>query len=126
MENKKLTRRQIKAVILRSGEIGGLTTAETAKEMDISEQAVNNLLRRAEQVLPHIFPLLNKREAEVLALLNLGWSNDAIGEKMDLPDYTVSKVIKALQDKGRGVAGSGEVTMQRYAPHMDNKIKEKF
>ncbi len=125
-KESKLTRKQIKAVTLRSGEFGGLTTAETAKEMNITEQAVNSLLRRAEQVLPQIFPLLTKREADVLALLNLGWSNDAIGQKLDLADYTVSKTLKALQDKGRGVADSGAITMQQYASHMDNKIREKF
>ncbi len=126
MKDKKLTRRQVKAIILRSGEFDGLSTTNVAKKMGISEQAVNGLLRRAKQVCPSIFPLLTKREADVLALLNLGRSNSYIGEKMDLPDYTVSKIINSLEKKNRGVFNSDPAIMQRYAPHLDNQIREKF
>lgn len=122
----KVTERQLTAYKLVSGEFQGVATTEAAKVMGISTQAFNRLLKRMEQACPKIFPILSRREADVMALLNVGWSNSDIGEKLDLPDYTVSKIIKALQDKGRGIAGSGEVTMQRYAPHMDNKIVEKF
>lgn len=128
MENKeqKLSGKQIEVITLCSGELGGLTAAETAKKLNISVQAVNERLRTAEQTVPQLFPLINRQEADVLALLNIGWSNSAIGKQLGLLDYTVSKTIKALQDKGRGIADSSPITMQRYAPHMDDKIVEKF
>ena len=83
-------------------------------------------MRTAEQICPQVFPLITKQEADILALLDIGWSNNAIGEELDLPDYTVSKAIKALQDKGRGIADSSPVEIKRYQPHMDNKIERKF
>lgn len=128
MKNRKqkLSSNQIEVVVSCSGELGGLTAAETAEKLSISVQAVNERLRTAEQICPQVFPLITKQEADVLALLDIGWSNNDISEELDLPDYTVSKAIKALQDKGRGVADSSPVTMQRYAPHLDSQIKEKF
>jgi len=125
-ENGRLTRKQIEAVVLCSGEFGGMTVAQAAKKLNVSVQAINKRLKKAEQVCPQIFPLLTKREADVLALLNLSWSNDDIGRELDLPDYTVSKIIKSLQDKNRGVADSSPIIMQRYAPNLDSKVVRRF
>lgn len=125
-ENKKLSRKQVEAITLRSGELGGLGTAEVAKRMSITERAVQRLLKQAEQICPQIFPLITKQEADVLSLLEVGWSNDDIAEQLDLSESRVSQVIGSLHEKGRGIADSGPVEILRYAPHMDDKIVEKF
>ena len=123
---KKLSSKQIEAITLRSGELGGLTVAETAEKMNITERAVQRLLKSAEQICPQVFPLITKQEADVLALLEIGWSNDAIEEQLDLSESRVSQVIGSLHEKGRGIADSSPVEILRYQPHMDNKIVEKF
>ncbi len=122
----KLTKKQIKAIFLCSGEFGNMTSTEAAKQMGISEQAVNRLLNRAEQVCPQIFPLLTKQEADTIALLKLGWSNHDIATQFEVSVSRVSQIVGALHGKSRGIADSSPVKMLAYAPHMDDKIREKF
>ncbi len=121
-----LTERQIKAYMLISGEFQGLSTSDAAEEMGITIQTFNQLIRWAERACPQIFPMLTKQEADVLALLDLGYSNYDLANQLGVNLSRISQIKASLHDKGRGVASSKPVTILQYAPHMDIDIKEKF
>ena len=129
MESKmknRLTKKQTEAYLLRSGEFQGLSRTDSAKAMGVTERAFNLLLERAEKKCPHIFPMLTKQEANVLGMLDLGWVNYDIANELGVSLDRVSQIKGALHEKGRAVACCKQIKMLQYAPHMDNKIREKF
>lgn len=121
----KLTAKQIQAFQLCSGEIGGMTTCEAALEMDISVQAVNRLLARAEERCPELFPILTKQESRVLNMMDKeGLTNTEIATRLDVCCSRVSQIAESLQVK-RGRIDQ-PVVMERYEPHMDSRIARRF
>ncbi len=122
---QKLSDRQIQAYRLVSGEFEGLSTDEAAKRMQITPQAVNRLLSRAEKSCPQLFPLLNKQEANVKVLLAADWSNEDIADKLQVGLSRVSQIIGSIGEKEHTTCHR-PVEMLSYQPWMDNQIREKF
>lgn len=114
-----ITLQQFEAYKLCSGEHDGLTTHAAAKKMGISQRSVQRLLKRMEEILPDLFPLLTKMEAAVFAHYQFGEPR---------PDYTPEEMdylIRSLNKKGK--LGKGmPLKMLEYNPSMDNKVKRRF
>ncbi len=125
-EKSALSQRQIKAYMLVAEEFQGKTTAEAAESMGITLQAFNRLISRAEQACPQIFPMLTKQEADVMALLDLGYSNYDLANQLMVSLGRISQIKNSLHDKGRGVTSSKPVKILQYKSYMDSQVKEKF
>ena len=121
-----LSDQQIRAYTLISGEFQGLSTTDAAKEMGISVQAFNRLISRAKKACPHIFPIITKQEADVLALLDLGYNNYDLANQLEVGLSRISQIVGSLHDKGRGVGSSKPVKILRYKSYMDSQVVEKF
>ena len=121
-----LSDRQIRAYMLISSEFQGKTTAEAAEVMGITLQAFNRLISRAEQACPQIFPMLTKQEADVLALLELGYSNFDLANQLGVSLSRVSQIVGSLHDKGRVIGSSKPVKILHYESYMDSQVVEKF
>ena len=122
---KNLTDKQIQAYRLVSGEFEGLSTDEAAKRMSITPQAVNRLLSRAKKSCPKLFPLLTKQEADVRALLDVGWENGDIANKLQVGYSRISQIIRTTCIK-RHFAIRSAIRTIRYNPSMDSQIRRKF
>ena len=122
---KNLSDKQEQAYRLVSGDFDGLPVVEAAKRMGISSQAVNRLLNRAEVACPQLFPLLTKQEADVKALLAIGWTNLQIADQLQVGLSRVRQIIGAINDK-QGTVQLPPVKIVRYQPFMDSQIKRKF
>ena len=122
---KNLSDKQVQAYRLVSGEFEGLSTDEAAKRMSITPQAVNRLLSRAKKSCPKLFPLLTKQEADVKALLDVGWENGDIANKLQVSYNRISQIIKATCDK-RHFATRSAIRTIRYNLSMDSQIRRKF
>lgn len=120
-----LTKKQVRAYLLVSGQFQGYSTKIAAELMGISVQALNRLLKRAEKVCPQIFPIMTKQEAEVQKLLVNEYSHYDIANKLGVSLSRVSQIIGSIAEK-RGVIHSQPVKMLRYAPFMDSEIQRKF
>ena len=121
-----MTKKQIQAYMAVSGEFQGLSTADAASKLDITVQAFNQLMKRAEQACPQVFPILTKQEADVSKLLDLGYSRFDIANQLEVDLSRVSQILFSLHVKGRGVTSSKPIKILQYAPYMDSEIKEKF
>ncbi len=122
---QKLSDRQVEAYKLCSGDFEGLPTADAAVLMNITPQAVNRLLRRAEVACPQLFPLLTKQEVDVKALLAIGWSKQEIADQLQVCLSRVRQIIVAINDK-QGTVRLPPVKIVRYQSFMDSQIKERF
>ncbi len=125
-QNSPLSKRQITAYMLVSSEFQGKTTAEAAEVMGITIQAFNRLIQRAEQACPQIFPMLTKQEADVLALLELGYSNYDLANQLVVSVGRISQIVGSLHDKGRVAGSSKPVKILQYKSYMDSEVVEKF
>lgn len=123
--DKKLTAKQEQAYRLVSGDHEGLSTADAAKRMKITPQAVNRLLKRAKATHPELFPLLTKQEADVKALFVAGWSYEDLADKLQISPNRVSQIIREINEK-QGTVCSKPVVVLRYETWMDGQIRRKF
>ena len=121
-----LSDQQIRAYMLISGEFQGLSTSDAAREMGISVQALNRLISRAKKACPHIFPTITKQEADVMILLELGYSNFDLANQLGVSLSRVSQLKGSLHDKGRVAGSSKPVKILRYQAYMDSQVVEKF
>ena len=122
---KKLTDKQVQAYQLVSGDFEGLSTTDAAKRMAITTQALNRLLSRTKKLCPQLFPILNKQESDVRALLALGWANEEMADKLQVSLSRISQIIGKINSKEHTTSGR-PIKMLTYSPHMDNKIRRKF
>ena len=120
-----LTKKQIQAYTLCSGELKGLSTVDAAEKMSITVQAVKRLLSRAKKLCPQLFPLLSKQEADVKALFRAGWANDEIADELQVSLSRISQIARVVNEK-QGTACSRPVKMLQYQPYLDSQIKMKF
>ena len=120
-----LSKRQIEAYKLTSGELEGFSVTEAAAKMGVSVQAVNRLLKRAEERCPRLFPTLTKQEARVRDMMDTdGLSNSAIAIKLDVSLQRVSQISVSIDDKlGRR---DQPIVMERYESHLDSKVVRRF
>ncbi len=121
----KFSKKQIQAYRLVNGEHEGLSTADAAKRMSITIQALNRLLSRLKKLCPSLFPILTKQEAEVKVLLEFEWVNADMANKLQVSLSRISQIIGSVNEK-RGTTGGRLVKMLRYEPWMDSKIVRKF
>lgn len=124
-EKQPLTKRQGEAYLLVSPDAGGKTVEEAAIIMDITVRAVYSLLEAAEKARPDLFPIITKREYEVLTLVQDGETRYEIANKLEVSLRRVDQIISSLRDKGRDVSVQNPGTVS-YQSWMDDQVKEKF
>lgn len=104
----------------------GLPQTEAAKKLGISQAAISDALARIEKVMPQMFPILTRLEAERHHLYCAeGWSVEEIAERFGVTPDSVYKALQRAKDKGACfVEPKGR--MLSYEPSMDGEIKERF
>ena len=107
-------------------DFNGLTQAEAAKKLGISQSVVSDVLTAVEKILPQYFPILTKLEAKHYHLYMVeGWSVDEIAEHFGLTLNSVYKGLKRAKDKGMYFT-EAKGRILSYEPSMDGDIKQKF
>ena len=126
MSKRLITSRQEQILCLVHHDFGGLTQAEAAKKLGISQQVVSDILKRIEKILPQMFPILTKIEAERYHLYVVeGWSVNEIAEHFDLPSRSIYYALRRAQDKGMYFT-EAKGRILSYDESMDGHIKQKF
>lgn len=81
-------------------------------------------MQRLKSIAPQLFPILSKRQAEILELwFNL--SPQQIGAYLDITTMTVYSELRDLRNMGILIPGKKRVMMQ-YAYWMDFQIRQRF
>jgi DNA-directed RNA polymerase specialized sigma24 family protein len=126
MKKRLLTIKQEQIIKLCHHDHQGLSSKEAAKVLGITESSVNQLLARAKQAAPQLFPILTKLQAQVYHLLTVeGLSPQEIAEQLGTSRDSVYKTLQACKKKGF-VFPNGRNYVTRYEPWMDDEVKEKF
>ena len=121
-----ITKRQKQILRACHCDFDGLTQAEAADKLDISQSTISNALKHIEKIMPDFFPLLTKLEAKCYHLFMVeGWSVDDITEHFGLTPNSVYKTLKRTKDKGMFFSEAKGRVLQ-YDPNMDANIKQQF
>lgn len=126
MNKRLITKRQEQALRLCHSDFEGLEQAEAARQMDISQQAISQLLAHVKEVLPQYFPILTKVEAKRYHLYMIeGWSVNEIAEYFEVTSRAVEIALQRAKDKGMFFSeAKGRVLS--YNESMDADVKQQF
>ena len=104
----------------------GLIQSEAAEKLGISQSAVSNALKRIEKVMPQMFPILTKIEAERYHLFMVeGWSVEDIAEHFGVTPDSIYKALKRAKDK-RMYFTEVKNRILSYNPNMDAHVRKTF
>lgn len=121
-----ITEKQEQILRLVHHDFEGLSQAEAAKKLNISQAAISDALVRIEKVMPQIFPILTKLEVERYHLYCIeGWSIKDIAEHFGLTPDSIYKALKRARDKGMFFP-EPKGKMLSYNSDMDMNVKREF
>ncbi len=126
MNKRLITERQEQIFRACHHEFDGLTQAEAAEKLGISQSAVSDALKHIEKIMPQFFPILTRQEAERYHLFMVGgWSVEDIAERFGLTPDSIYKALKRARDKGMYFTeAKGRVLS--YDESMDANVKHRF
>jgi transposase len=121
-----ITKKQERILRLCHHDFGGLTQAEAAQRLGVSQSVISNALKYVEKVIPDFFPILTKLEAQIYHhYMTEGWSVDEIAEHFGLTPNSIYKTLQRVKNKGMYFTKAKGRALQ-YDPSMDANIKEIF
>ncbi len=123
-EDRVIPEDQERAYRLVAGEFGGQSVSQAAQSMGISRKRVSRLLAKLKATAPQLFPLITKKEFDVLCGLKGELDTTQIAFRFRLSIRTVQNCVKNLVKKGRWTAGTPKTV--RYTEQHDSQVKEKF
>lgn len=104
----------------------GLSQTEAAETLGISQSTISDALVQIKKVMPQMFPILTKLEAERYHLYCVeGWSVNEIAEYFEINPRSVYYTLQRARDKGACFAEPKGRALQ-YDPSMDAEIKQQF
>jgi len=126
MGKRLITEKQEQILRLVHHNFDGLSQAEAALQLGISQSAISDALARIEKVMPQYFPILTKSEMKRYHLYMVeGWSIEDIAEHFGLTPDSIYKALRRARDKGMYFTETKGRVLQ-YEPNMDASVKQKF
>ncbi len=126
MGKRLITEKQEQILRACHHDFDGLSQADAAEKLSISQSAISDALKHIEKILPQMFPLLTKVEAERYHLYMVeGWSVEDISEYFGLTPDSIYKALQRAKDKGMFFTEAKSRVLS-YSPEMDNNVIHKF
>jgi len=126
MNERKITVRQEQALKLVHHDFEGLTQAEAAAKMGITQPVISRLLAAAKKVAPQMFPILTKFEAKCYYhYMEEGRAVKQIAAYMNTTQNAIYKALHRAKDKGKYFSEDRR-KMLSYDPSMDSEVIHKF
>lgn len=119
-----ITERQEQIYRMRHHDFGGMTTKQVATELGVKPRVIRKHMQKMKSIAPQLFPILAKRQAEVLRLW-LSLSPQEMGLYLNIEVMTVYGILRDLRNMGVLIPGERH-RPKRYADWMDFWIKQKF
>ena len=130
MNKRLITKRQEEALKLCHHDFSGLTQEEAAKEMGITQSAVNDLLNRVKKVAPQLVPILTKHEFKIYNYyIEKNWSVTEIAEHFNLTESAIYATLIRAKKKGMVfplAIGRIEFIEEIGKENVDFRVKHKF
>ena len=121
-----ITERQEQILRACHQDFDGLTQAEAAQRLNISQSAISNTLKRIKKIMPQMFPILSKLEAKCYHLFTAeGWPVDEIAEHLDQSINAIYKTLQRAKDKGM-YFNDTKGRVLSYNPNMDAHVRKTF
>ena len=120
-----ITERQEEIYRMRHHDFGGMSTKQVAAMLGIAIQVVNGHMYKMRKIAPQLFPILSKRQTEILNLhLQFDMSPKEIGLRLGISDITVRGTLHKLRHPNIFVPGK-KGTPVEYETWMDFNVKRK-
>ena len=104
----------------------GLSQADAAKVLGISQQTVCKELALMKKLIPQMFPILTQMEVKYTHYYDVeGWTGIEIAEYFEVEPSIVYKTVQRAHKKV-GPAHKNKDRVSKYDPNMDDDIKEQF
>lgn len=99
----------------------GLTVPQAAAKLGCTERNVYDLLTKAEEAMPSMFPILTPREQVILCLYSQAVVNrEVIALGLGISIDTLEREVTWLREKGH------LKNTVSYHPFLDNEVEEQF
>lgn len=126
MNKRKITEKQERALCLCHHDFEGLTQADAAEKMGISQPALSELLAAVKKVMPEWFPILTPFEAKCYRIyIDEGFAVPFVAAQVSRSQSAVYDALKRARAKGQFFPEAKRKVLQ-YDPSMDSHVKEKF
>ena len=121
-----ITKRQEQILRLVHHDFDGLSQAEAAYQLNVSQSVISDTLKRIEEIMPQIFPILTKLEAKCYHLfMTEGWPVDKIAEHLDQSINAIYKTLQRAKDKGMFFSDK-KGRILSYNSNMDAHVRKTF
>lgn len=121
-----ITKRQEQILRACHQDFDGLTQIEAAEKLGISQSVISDALKRIEEVMPQMFPILTRLEAERYHLFMIeGWNVEDIAEHFGATSDSIYKALKRAKDKGMYFTDAKNRILS-YSPDMDIHVRKTF
>ena len=123
---RSITKRQEQILRLVHHDFDGLTQAEAAQRLNVSQSAISNALKRIKKIMLQMFPILSKLEAQTYHLfMTEGWPINEIAEHLDQSINAIYKTLQRAKDKGMYFSDTKGRVLS-YNPKMDAHVRKTF
>ncbi len=121
-----ITKKQEQILRACHQDFDGLTQSEAAEKLGIPQSVISDALNRIEKVMPQMFLILTRLEAERYHLYMVeGWSVDEIAEHFGVTPDSIYKALQRAKDKGMYFTDA-KGRMLQYSPDMDIHVRKIF
>ncbi len=103
----------------------GMSQAEAAKKLNVSQSAVSRALDRVKAIAPQLFPILTPRQNLVhIHISDYGTTHEQVAQFLGISVGAVDKTVAQLRSKG--ICLSTPSATIPYASYLDSEVKRKF
>ena len=121
-----ITKKQEQILRACHQDFDGLTQSEAAEKLGIPQSVISDALNHIEKIMPQMFPILTRLEAERYHLYMVeGWSVDEIAEHFEVVSRSVYYALQRAKDKGMYFTDAKN-RMLSYNPDMDIHVRKTF
>jgi len=107
-------------------EFQGLSQQEAASWLGISSSAVHDTLQRVKAVAPQLFPIITKRQFEVVQLITCdGLMHEEVAERLGVTVSAISNTVEVLKKRGFKFPTRTKPPV-KFNEYQDKFIREKF
>ena len=119
---RRLSYEQEQVIRLCHHDHQGLSIEGAAIKMGVLVKDIRQFLRSAKRIAPQLFPILTPQHRAILMMYDQHQSRKAVAAALGITLPVLKRRVKFLRK--HGFLRSRKV--ERYQPHMDNQVKQRF
>ena len=120
-----ITELEEKVIRLVHHDFKGLTQAEAAQRLDVSQSLISETLTRVKKKAPQLFPILTKQQDVIKrCIADWGFTHQGVAKLLDVSKDTIDSTVATM--KAKGVYFEKPRKTIRYETYHDEQVKQRF